>query len=391
MTRSLVNSLRRHDPEGKNIKVTCAILEKDGRINEVQIDDAKSKKVALRGAVSPKGQKTMISKVEQIDVFTATYYHNVFKEGPYNLIIGHAPLFSSGAVNLKKMQTDVYKGQEVPMVVLVVHELPKTIQGNLKRKKICDWMKGVDVVLSMGKAETSEIQRFVYGKKHAQFYPMYSPEDVNCHRDQEDEEKQCPQITLMVGRREFRYNGINLKLAREAAMGAIQTYQERTKEKGEGLAIDIAVIGEDATDKQHLKTYFCDTKRNKSLFHFYFISSENIKEIRSCISRSSVFILPLNYNCSKFGLEALNAAAAGVPILVSENSGVADFLKEIGEDEHSVVRITLNYDQDVIAWRDKIIETIDNSLDIQHQKETFRNKLLKNTKHLNFISTIVRK
>ena len=391
VTRSLVNNLRHHDPKGQNVKLTCAILEKDGRIEQVQVDEAKTQNLTLKGAVQPMGVNMNISGIEQMNGLSASFYHNVFDQGSFDFIIGHAPLFSFGAINLKNLYKDLYKGQHAPKVVLVIHELPRTNEGYLKRNRVRSWIKETDIVFSIGKTTKIELERFLFGKKkHELYIPFYPLEDIQVQKVDKIHHKQ---ITLMVGKKEFEYNGIDLHLAINAAKAAGEMIHE-TCRKGETGGLHLVLVGEDATDEEHLKTYFSDTEEKEGIFTFDVLTSLKPEDMKSCIIRSSVFLLPLKNNCSKFGLEALSAAAAGVPILVSENSGVAALLQEMGEGKYSVVKRQRYFDLDVQEWKNKIIEIFDNSQEVQDQNKLIRKTLLQNENiartHLNFISAIDR-
>ena len=142
----MINNLRHHDPNGDHVEITCAILEEDRGVEKEQINNAKEQNVTLKGAVRPAGETVLIPEPQWMDKLSAAYYHNVFDQGPYNFIVGHAPLLSYGAVNLK----EVYKGKIVPKVVLVIHELPKTKHG-LERETLDKWIKGTDIIFSIGK------------------------------------------------------------------------------------------------------------------------------------------------------------------------------------------------------------------------------------------------
>ena len=50
VNKSLINNLRLVDPEGKTIKVTCAVIEEDGNIRETDCQDAEKYRVKLKGA-----------------------------------------------------------------------------------------------------------------------------------------------------------------------------------------------------------------------------------------------------------------------------------------------------------------------------------------------------
>ena len=55
ITRSLVQNLRMIDPDGTFIKITCAVLEEDGKISEDNSGDAEALRVNLKGYVIPRG------------------------------------------------------------------------------------------------------------------------------------------------------------------------------------------------------------------------------------------------------------------------------------------------------------------------------------------------
>ena len=386
VTRSLVSNLRHYDPNGQNVTITCAILENDGRIEQVQIDDANTHNLTLRGAVHPMGENVNISGIEQMNGFSAAFYHHVFDKGSYDFIIGHAPLFPFGAVNLK----NVYKGNNTPKVVLVVHELPKTTEGYLKRNRGRSWIKETDIVFSIGKSAKTELERFLFGKKHELYIPIYPLEDIQCQRVAKIPEMYHKQITLMVGKKELDYNGINLQLAIRAVKGAAEMIREKSSKGG----IHLVLIGEDAIDEEHLKKLFSDSEEKEGIFTFDIVTTLKPEKMKSWITRSFVFLLPLKSNCSKFGLEALSAVVAGVPILVSENSGMATLLQEMEESSYSVVRRQRDFSLDVQAWKSKIVEIFFNWQNVQYQTERIRKTLLQNKNiartHLNFISTIDR-
>ena len=57
INKSLVNNLRLIDPEGKTIKITCAVLEDDDNIKDEDLRDAVMYNVELRGAQRPRFKK----------------------------------------------------------------------------------------------------------------------------------------------------------------------------------------------------------------------------------------------------------------------------------------------------------------------------------------------
>ena len=170
VTRSMVNNIRIFDPNGEKVKITCAVLEEDGKIEKVQLDDAKEHKVKLRGATLPKGATENVPKPEWMNHLSASYYNRVINEKQCTYIIGHAPSSAHGGANLK----DISKSHEDPKVVLMVHGLPKTERGSINRDILRSWQKYADIVFSVGKNVESELKRFVWGNNNVQHY-VYIP------------------------------------------------------------------------------------------------------------------------------------------------------------------------------------------------------------------------
>ena len=108
------------------------------------------------------------------------------------------------------------------------------------------------------------------------------------------------------------------------------------------------------------------------------------------LRRSNLFILPLNCHSPLFGTEVLSAVAAGVPVLVSQDSGIASLLQKIAQDD-SVVRESSFVPQSE-TWTDKILQKLLNPEQSERHAIRMREELLLDTgvaeTHLSFIKTI---
>ena len=89
VNKSLVNNLRKVDPDGQTIKITCAVLEENDKINKEEIDDAAKYKVELRGAKQRRGKKAPC--IEWMEEPTAAYYRHLVQENKFDYIVGHVP------------------------------------------------------------------------------------------------------------------------------------------------------------------------------------------------------------------------------------------------------------------------------------------------------------
>ena len=282
----------------------------------------------------------------------------------------------------------------------MVHTLPKTENGFLNKALLCTWMEGTDIVFSIGETDSNVLKRFVDGKVYEIYIPIYplkltrmlpGLESAMVVKSGVVTEK----ITAMVGRKEFGYNGINVKLL----VAAVGLAVKRGNIGGNRMEIDLRFLGEDPADENNLKAYFDKALEEQSnpqkLMSFNFLSSQELSDSQvmfTCMMESTLFLLPLKKNFSVFGLEALTAALAGIPILVSENSGFAALLHDMGEDGHSIVRQRKNFESNVKAWGECIWEKISRQNKARDEANKLREYLLQSTligtTHRKFISTI---
>ena len=138
INKSLINNLRLVDPEGKTVKITCALVEEEGKISCVDVRDAEKYEIVLKGAKMPmskkKGKKP---KLKWLDEHTGSYYHHLMQDQNYDFIIGHAPYLANGCFNLKNL----YKNKNhSPTPILMFHVLPKDENGDIDDEMVSDWL-----------------------------------------------------------------------------------------------------------------------------------------------------------------------------------------------------------------------------------------------------------
>ena len=100
ITKSLVNNLRLFDPEGKCIRIDCAVLEEHGKIEETQLTDAEKHGVKLIGSRQPRGKKKK-PEFSWLNEHAAVYYQHAVLDTKYDFIIGHSPKLADGCFNLR--------------------------------------------------------------------------------------------------------------------------------------------------------------------------------------------------------------------------------------------------------------------------------------------------
>ena len=141
VTKSMVNDLRQVDPDAKTIRITCAVLEEEGKISEDQIGDAKNHKVELVGYKHPRGPRKS-RNIEWLNQTINSYYNHILIKKKYDFLIGHAPCVVNGCFTLK----DVYITREhQPKVNLMVHSFPRA-EDQVDSEMLEEWLEEADVV-----------------------------------------------------------------------------------------------------------------------------------------------------------------------------------------------------------------------------------------------------
>ena len=161
INKSLINNLRLLDPEGKTVKITCAVVEEEGKISCIDLRDAEKYGIVLKGTKRPmskkKGKKP---KLKWLDEHTRSYYHHLMQDQNYDFIIGHAPYLANVCFNLKNLYENK---NHSPTTILMFHALPKDENGDIDDEMVSDWLNEADVDFSVGKAVESELILMLWG------------------------------------------------------------------------------------------------------------------------------------------------------------------------------------------------------------------------------------
>ena len=139
VNKSLVNNLRMVDPEGKSIKITCAVMEEEGKIKETDLIDATKHGVELKGAKRPRGSRRFKKpKLQWLNEGAMKYYCHLHEHN-YDFIIGHAPYMANGCLNLK----DLYRVKDQsPKIILIFHSPPQDENGDTDDDDVDGLVKG---------------------------------------------------------------------------------------------------------------------------------------------------------------------------------------------------------------------------------------------------------
>ena len=378
VNKSLINNLRVVDPEGKKIKITCVVVEEDGKIESYEKDDAEKYKVQLRGSKRPRGPRKK-PNIEWLENNTATYYLDFVRENSFDFIIGHVPYLVNGALNLR----DIYAATEnKPKVILMIHDLPRTSDGDNDEESLLEWLSEADFVFSVGNEVKAEVLSSIVSLPpeqqpiHKLYIPAFPLDFFNVCRSKVEGSKlqRTQNITMMTGeRKDLDVSGLDFPLAFASAFGASKHILNF-----DGVRSNFELLIDNKDDKDLWKKEFKDFIQKQEhggrSLNFYPDAPETLEKLKTHLRKSNLFILPLKPHSPLFGTEALTAVAAGVPILVSSHSGIASFFKTITQDESVVNESSLESEEE--TWRDKIIQKLLRSEEAQGTAIRLRDQLL---------------
>ena len=303
---------------------------------------------------------------------------------------------ANGPLNIR----DFNPGTESkPKVMLMIHDLPRTTDGRVHDDTLIQWLSEADIVFSVGKeveAEiTSSIKSLAIEQRpvHKLYIPSYPLELFSVHRDAVKENKVCgtQNITVMTkNRKDLQICGLDFSLAATAVFGASKHILEF-----DGVKTNFDLITECKEDKEEFKKKFAKLLKGHEAvgraLNFQVDSPENFEKLKAHLRKSNLMILPLKPESPLFGSETLSAIAAGVPVLISNHSGIASLLEIMCHDESVVKESVLQ--PDVNTWKDGILQKLLRPEDSQQRANRLREELLLNTSiaqtHLDFIGTIL--
>ena len=397
VNKSLVNNLRVVDPEGKKIKINCAVVQEEGKIEKCQKEDAEKYQVELKGAKQPRGPKKK-PNIEWLDNSTGAYYLDFVKNNSFDFIIGHIPYLANGALNLR----DICAATEnKPKVILMVHDLPRSSDEFNDYEALLEWLFEADAIFSVGKQVEAEvlssIQSLPPEKRpiHMLYIPGFPLELFNvCRNSAKGNKVQGTQnVTMMTGdRKDLQISGIDFPLAFASTFEASKHILDF-----DGVRSNFEVLINNREDIDQWKKEFKELiqkqeSRGRSLY-FHVDAPQTLEGLKSYLRKSNLIILPLKPESPLFGTEALSAVAAGVPILVSSHSGIASVLKTIIHDQSVVQESSLEPDEE--TWTDRILQKLLRPEESQGTAARLRDQLLLDSSiaqsHLDFTRSVAGK
>ena len=394
INKSLINNLRLVDPEGTTIKITCAVVQDEGKIKDEDLADAREYGVELKGAKRPRGsQRGEKPELQWLDKNTATYYRHLQDE-VYDFIIGHAPYLANGCLNLKELYT---VKNESPKTILMFHGFPKDENGDIDDDILFDWLNESDIVFSIGKTVEDELLTSIAAldPDRKPIHKMYLPSDplelFSVKQEKVYSEVRGTQnVSMMSGEiKHLDVSGLDFHLAVSAAAAASDHVQFN-----DGVKIKLTLLTvneeESAKWKENFGEILCKRNLNDTGLSFQSKALPYLDKMKVHRRKSNLFLLPLKSDSPLFGTEALSAVLAGVPILISKDCGLASLLDTMIEDESIVGKNKLKVNAEF--WKKRIIQKLVKPVESQRAANRLREQLLLDTSiaqsHLNFINSV---
>ncbi|XP_070541325.1 uncharacterized protein [Ptychodera flava] len=319
--------------------------------------DAEKKEINVIQAV-PKGSEK--PELSFINITHKTYFPDLETLENLDVIIGHISVTADGALDIGK---DRLKGKRVFQFAHIIPEdtdvfkegaHPRKTQD--KEKRIMELAEQSDAFFSVGPRIYNNYDGKFHCLKnwvHKQYIPY--PDDGFFDLEITPPEPNHPVRILTVGRVDGVAHLKGYDIMAEALSKVCEQYA------GMGMPLpkwDIRGIPED----KHVESRnFIDGYKRSKYLQYVLHPYGTQKEIMEDLKQSHLFIMPSR--SEPFGMVGIEAIAAGLPVLVTRHSGLADFIeKHFDVDaERMIVDVGLNdyaRESDIEVWKERIIKTL---------------------------------
>ncbi len=398
ISRSIIRDLRNLDPQGNKLKIYSTVLERDGKIKDKDIRDAKKLSVDLIAAKLPRGSKDK-PDISWLSKNAATYYKHLPKEVPLlTHIVGHVPYLPYAAFHVQDLYED--HGKNKPKIISIVHAIPKNPDGTIDHDLMEEIMVDTDIVTSIGLGNKSEVKDFLQGwadednmPKHIKYLPGCPIEMfLKCQVGQ-DEVQGRQTVLLMTGeRKDLSVQGIDFETAVNATLQATETIKLNAPRATLELKVATGQTGETDEWKKEFHEIKSKTQCRDKRTQFLHQEVPDIDNMKSCLARSRLSILPLTLDSPIYGVETLSAIASQTPVLLSENAGLASLLHKLLLPDLIVKEVRGSSAEDTRVWSEKICRSLLNSREAATIAQESRHKLLESDKiersHSKFIQCL---
>ncbi|XP_078687488.1 uncharacterized protein LOC144919781 [Branchiostoma floridae x Branchiostoma belcheri] len=298
-------------------------------------------------------------------------------------IIGHSDITDKAAENIKNSRYPQAK------LFTFNHTIPedtehykgggKPLKAMKKEKEILKVAAAADAVFSVGKRIYDHFENMYRGdqkpKNHHLFLPKPSEIFENTHVKPGGEQK----VVLFIGRVKNveRLKGHDLA-ARAIGIAAEEIANTSIRMRVRGISED-----DFETSQKILEDNLQSGRLKPTLIPY-----GTQKEISDDMKTAHLVLMPSR--AEPFGLVGLEALAAGIPVLISSQSGLADLIEDLihtgkchPDLRHRIVETSVNVDDldtEAQKWADKIVDTL-RSNDQEFQKSALFKHQLQESKY----------
>eukprot|EP00058_Branchiostoma_floridae_P024930 XP_002610420.1 hypothetical protein BRAFLDRAFT_72355 [Branchiostoma floridae] len=313
-----------------------------------------------------------------------TAYHSVhFPHIPSDIscIVGHVDVTSRAARKIKEERFPHAKlamfGHVAPEETENYKSDEKALGVGRKEASIQDDIGKADVVFSVGPLIHRHYDRFLHqrGVDHYIFLPepskVFSEAKVTFG---EDTARKPERVVLSIG----RVRNVEMLKGHDLAAGSVDKAAQRLDNQ---YTLRLRVRGIDENDFKDSKRIL-EEKLRSGRVKPTLLPYGTQEEIRRDMEACHLVLMPSR--AEPFGLVGLEAIAAGVPVLISEHSGLAELIEELSDKlgqpkfRHCIVKMKGDTatDADVEKWAERIEDVLKNAKSEFAEARAFREKLL---------------
>ncbi|XP_078594963.1 uncharacterized protein LOC144872547 isoform X3 [Branchiostoma floridae x Branchiostoma japonicum] len=293
-----------------------------------------------------------------------TYYHSVhYPDLPKDVtcIIGHADITDTAARNIWEQR---YPQADLVTITHVLPEDTEYYKGGRKAMKawekendMLDKIDNVKAAFSVGKRIFEHCDNMYRGEKKPQNHYIFLPKPSEMFLATTVRPGGQQKVVLSIG----RVRKVEKLKGHDLAAQSMGEVGERIK----NVRLRVRGISEDdvETSKKILEDNLNSDKLNPTLLPY-----GTQEDIRNDMMMAHLVLMPSR--SEPFGLVGLEAIAAGIPVLISDKTGLAELILDLikkgdlsAEHRHSIVETSVNDSDlagDVRRWASKIVDILEN-------------------------------
>ncbi|XP_078576496.1 uncharacterized protein LOC144862101 [Branchiostoma floridae x Branchiostoma japonicum] len=313
-----------------------------------------------------------------------TVYHSVhFPHIPSDVccIVGHVDVTSRAARKIKEERFPHAKlamfGHVAPEETEHYKSDEKALGVGRKEASIQDDIVKADVVFSVGPRIHRHYDRFLSQSHVAHHIFLPEPSKVFSEAKvsfgEEGEVEKPERVVLSIG----RVRNVEMLKGHDLAAGSIDKAAQRLDNQ---YTLKLRVRGIDENDFKKSKRIL-EEKLKSGRVKPTLLPYGTQEEVRRDMEACHLVLMPSR--AEPFGLVGLEAIAAGVPVLISEQSGLAELVAQLAKKyqpnfRHCIVNMKGDTatDADAEKWADRIEDVLKNAKSEFAEARAFREKLL---------------